>query len=317
MPNQPALAPHPAAAPITLTGAQPQTLPLVLAFPHSGDVYPPHFGFRGDLSFAEIDFPADRYVDELFGTAARALGISTLRANFPRAYVDVNRHQHDIDPDMLADPDGWYGRLQPTARIDGSTLFWSRAKGKPIYDRKLDLSEAKGRLATCFIPYHQALTRLVDETRRRFGTVCLLDCHSMTKFDSARRGGRVRPQIDIGTRHGECCDLAIATRLATSFERLGYEVGMNKRFSGGEVTLRYGWPEIDQHALQVELRRDLYMDEETRDRSGRFARMQADCGEALTDLARFLGQRARPAAADDTTTDADDERHASEKREEA
>ena len=92
---------------------------------------------------------------------------------------------------------------------------------------------------------------------------------------------------------------------------------MNKRFSGGEVTLRYGWPEIDQHALQVELRRDLYMDEETRDRSDRFARMQADCGEALTDLARFLGQRARPAAADDTTTDADDERHASEKREEA
>ena len=40
-------------------------------------------------------------------------------------------------------------------------------------------------------------------------------------------------------------------------------------------------------------------------------------GLLAQDLARFLGQRARPAAADDTTTDADDERHASEKREEA
>ena len=39
---------------------------------------------------------------------------------------------------------------------------------------------------------------------------------------------------------------------------------LNKIYTGGEMLLRYGWPQIDQHALQFEIRRDLYMDEESR-----------------------------------------------------
>jgi len=35
------------------------------------------------------------------------------------------------------------------------------------------------------------------------------------------------------------------------------------------MLLRYGWPEINQHILQIEIRRDLYMDEETREKTER------------------------------------------------
>lgn len=265
-------------------------VPLLLSFPHSGSHYPDDFGYDPSLPFNVVDYPSDKYVDELFGSAGD-LGLSTIRANFPRAYIDVNRHQHDIDAAMLADPELWYGRLQPTALRDGTTLFWSRAKETPLYVRKLSLVEAKRRLATCHVVFHQALTSMIETTRRAYGSVVVLDCHSMMKFDTSAQGGRRRPEIDIGTRHGQSCDPDLAAMLVECFERRGYEVGLNRRFAGGEITLRYGWPEIDQHLLQIEMRRDLYMDEETRLKNDRFEAVRRDCSEILAEFRQFVKDR--------------------------
>ncbi|MBF9052048.1 amidohydrolase [Roseobacter sp. HKCCD9010] len=263
----------------------------MLSFPHSGDVYPEDFGYDPKLSFAEIDHPSDKYVDELFGNA-RALGLSTIKANFPRAYVDVNRHQHDIDAAMLDDAEAWPGRFLPSGSVEvGATLFWSKAHGTPIYDRKLSVAEAHHRLSCYFIPYHQTMTRIVERLRDQHGQAFIVDCHSMTQFDHELRGGKERPEIDIGTRNGASCDPALATKMAELFAARGYDVGMNKRFIGDEITLRYGWPEIDQHILQVELRRDLYMNEATRERSGNFAKVQADCAWVLAEFKEFVERR--------------------------
>lgn len=270
------------------------TAPLMLSFPHSGDVYPDDFGYDPALSYELIDHPSDKYVDELFG-AGPGLGLSTIKANFPRAYVDVNRHQHDIDPDMLDDPDNWYGRLLPGSIAAGATLFWSKAHETPMYRRKLTLDEAKTRLSCYFIPYHQTMTRMVERLRAQHDTVYIVDCHSMTRFDTQARGGKQRPEIDIGTRHGASCDPDLADKMAELFKARGYEVGMNKRFAGGEITLRYGWPKIGQHILQVELRRDLYMNEDTRERNENFAKVQADCAWILEQFKTYT--EARTAAA--------------------
>ena len=255
--------------------------PLMLSFPHSGDVYPRDFGYDPKLTYAEIDHPSDKYVDELFGAAA-ALELGTIKAEFPRAYVDVNRHQHDIDAEMLDEPDAWPGRFLPSGSVKvGATLFWSKAYGTPIYDRKLTVKEAHHRLSCYFIPYHQTMTRMVEELRSRHGEVYIVDCHSMTRFDHKLRGGKERPEIDIGTRNGASCAPDLAEKMAELFAARGYDVGMNKRFIGGEITLRYGWPEIGQHILQVELRRDLYMDEATRAKTDNFQKVQADCAWVL------------------------------------
>lgn len=266
--------------------------PLLLSFPHSGDVYPDDFGYDPSLSYSQIDFPSDKYVDELFGEG-RNLGLGTIKANFPRAYVDVNRHQHDIDAQMLENSENWYGRMQPTTLKAGATLFWSESHGKAIYARKLSLKEAKTRIARYFIPYHQSMTAMIERVREVHGAAYIVDCHSMTRFDPARRGGKERPQIDIGTRSDETCAIEVADKLAECFEARGYEVGRNKRFAGGEITLRYGWPEIQQHILQVELRRDLYMDESTRERGPKFEQVQQDCAEVLREFKYYVDDHAK------------------------
>ena len=200
---------------------------------------------------------------------------------------------------MLEDPGTWYGRLQPTAVRDGSTLFWSLAKETAIYKRKLSNVEAKRRLATCHTTYHQAMTTMIETMRRQFGRVFILDCHSMMQRDTSARGGGPRPEIDVGTRFGQSCAPELADMIRAAFARRGYDVGDNRRFAGGEITLRYGWPEIDQHVVQIEIRRDLYMNEETREKTDRFEQLQQDCSAVLTEFRTFLKTRltqADPAA---------------------
>ena len=263
--------------------------PLILCFPHSGSLYPDDFEYDPKLTLEQVDFPSDKYVDELFSDA-NGLGYSTIKANFPRSYVDVNRHQHDIDENMLEEGK-WYGRLLPGSVQAGATLFWSLTNGLAIYDRKLSHMEAKNRLARYFIPFHQAMTCLVEEQRHAYGHVFVIDCHSMTRFDTKRRGGKERPQVDIGNRSGGSCASDLSDKMAELFEARGYEVGINKRFVGGEITLRYGWPELEQHIFQVELRRDLYMDETTRARNENFLKVKSDCAAILGDFKEYIAQR--------------------------
>ena len=114
---------------ITVDRAPDSAIPLLLTFPHSGEHYPDDFLPNPALAFEVIDFPNDKYVDELYH-ARTLLGAPSIKANFPRVYIDVNRHQHDIDPSMMASVESWYGRLQPTASglETGTSLFWSKTK---------------------------------------------------------------------------------------------------------------------------------------------------------------------------------------------
>ena len=265
-----------------------QKIPLILSFPHSGSNYPDDFDTNPELTFEVLDFPGDKYVDELYSKSLE-LDLISIHANFPRTYIDVNRNQHNIDTSMLEKSTEWYGRVHPAGVETGTTLFWSKTKEiYDIYSRKLNHDELKHRLASCFIPYHQKLNFEIHQLYQNHGCAYVLDCHSMTQFDGKKRGRKERPQIDIGTRNGESCSKEYSECVADCFSDLGYDVTINGRFVGGEIILRYGWPEIDQHILQVEIRRDLYMNEENREKSDQFEKMQDDCGNALIRIKEYI-----------------------------
>ena len=265
--------------------------PLILSFPHSGEKYPDDFDTNPELSFNVLDFPNDKYVNELY-QERNNLNLTSIHANFPRTYIDVNRHQHNIDVNMIKNGEDWYGRIHPTGVETGTTLFWSKTKEVfEIYSKKLSHDELKQRLAKCFVPYHQLMTYHIQKIHQDHGKAFVLDCHSMTQFDGKKRGRKERPQIDIGNRNGQSCSSEYSECVSDAFSSLGYDVKVNGRFLGGEIILRYGWPEINQHILQVEIRRDLYMDEDTRDRNERFTKMQKDCGAALKEIKNFVKQK--------------------------
>ena len=281
---------------ITVDSVSNNSIPLLLTFPHSGDYYPDDFCPNPALSFEVIDFQNDKFVDELY-QASKPMGLTSIKANFARVYIDVNRHQHDIDSKMMVTDEPWYGRLHPTVSglETGTSLFWSKSKLGiyDVYDRKLSQKEMKRRLATCYIPFHQAVTSVLEDIRQQHHFVYVLDCHSYTKFDSKLRGGGQRPQVDIGNRKGQSCSQEYTQCVADTFTDCGYDVTINGRFIGGEMQLRYGWPEINQHILQVEIRRDMYMNEETREKTERFAQMQMDCYKVLKAVKAYVDQQGK------------------------
>ena len=196
---------------------------------------------------------------------------------------------------MMASKESWYGRLLPTTGglETGTSLFWSKTKSGiyDLYDRKLSQEEMKRRLAKCYIPFHQAVAVGIEDIKQKFNETYVMDCHSYAEFDSKLRGGGQRPQIDIANRNGQSCSNEFTECVANAFSECGYDVTINGRYIGGEMLLRYGWPQIGQHALQIEIRRDLYMDEESRKKTGRFPKMQQDCSRVLDAVIAYVNQR--------------------------
>src|SRR3546814_20934853 len=80
-----------------------QTIPFVFNSPHSGRCYTHAFLSESRLDSLAIRRSADHYVDDLFA-AAPELGAPFLIANFPRAYLAVNRAHSELDPKMFYGP---------------------------------------------------------------------------------------------------------------------------------------------------------------------------------------------------------------------
>ena len=260
--------------------------PFIMSIPHSGEIYPDDFQPSNALSYEQYDRPADRYIHELMN-AFHDLDIATIKAEFPRSYVDVNRQQYDLDTDLLENPSEWKYK---TSVVTNTTMIWRHIYGTDTYDRKLTTQEVRNRIANCYMPYHQRLSAVLETARKQYGVAYLLDCHSMAQYD-INGTGKERPEIDLGNRLGMSCADDITNYLKELFEDLGYYVGINEKFAGGELTQRYGWPEINQHALQIEFRRDLYMNEDSRQRNEKFSKLQQDCQNVLPKFHKYLKQR--------------------------
>ena len=156
-----------------------QTVPVVVASPHSGRAYPADFVANSPLDLLALRRSEDSFVDELIG-AAPDLGIPLLRALFPRAYIDPNREPFELDPDMFEDALPDYANTQSSRVAAGlGTIARVVSSGQEIYSAKLKFSEAAARINENYRPYHRTLRDLLDTTRRRFGHYVLLDCHSM------------------------------------------------------------------------------------------------------------------------------------------
>ena len=249
--------------------------PIIFNSPHSGSAYPDAF-----LSASRIDLPTlrrseDSFMDELIGELSDR-GFAVVRVHFPRSYVDVNREPYELDPRMFA------GRLPSFAntrsmRVAGGlgTIPRVVGDGQEIYRERLAVDDALARVETLYKPYHRALRRLINRVHQAFGTVVLVDCHSMPSIGVSRDEPR-RPDVVIGDRYGTSCAPLLADTVEDTMSQLGYSVGRNKPYAGGFITEHYGNPASGLHVVQLELNRAVYMDGRRREKVPRFAQVTAD-----------------------------------------
>ncbi len=258
-------------------------MPFVFSSPHSGRVYPQSFLNSSALDALSIRKSEDFLIDELFEHVV-ANGAALLSANFARAFLDVNREAYELDPKMFA------GKLPTFAntnslRVAGGlgTIARIVAENKEIYRGKLDVEEVLTRIDVLYHPYHRTLRDLLAQTYSKFGYAILVDCHSMpgARNNHSREG---RADFIIGDRYGSSAAKGLVDLAVRVLREMGYRVEINKPYAGGYITQYYGRPRENVHALQVEINRSLYMDEELMIVDDGFHQLKDNLGEFVRRL---------------------------------
>ncbi len=257
------------------------TSPLVVSVPHAGLGTA---GFERTMN-PELDVrsDADLFVDRLYRVGDGDGPEVYVAAQTSRFVCDMNRDPDDVSVGAVPE--------HPAPRnTDGRGFIWAiTTTGVPTLARPLMLDEWRERTAI-HAAYHDAVARALARARERFGYAILLDGHSMPSRGRAghKDPGRARADVVPGDRDGTSCAPALTAHVTRHFENAGLRVAANDPYKGGFITTHHGKPATGIHAIQIELRRDLYMNEVTYDLvEPGFTRLSDSLKELLGTLASF------------------------------
>lgn len=281
--------------------------PLLLDSPHSGRIYPADFEFYPE--FTKLRRGEDAYVDRLIAPALRS-GASVIAALFPRTYIDVNRHENDIDVELLSSP--WPYPVRPSEKSARGLGLLRRyvVPGEPVYapGTRLSVEQVHHRIVSYYEPYLTLIANAIDILHSEFGVVYHLDVHSMKSRGNAMTpdgAGTLRPDVVVGDLRGAACEPDFTQFVVRALEAEGLSVSVNKPYAGAGVLRRFGAPMDGVHCLQIELNRALYLDEEKVEchHDGRFERLQSALARVFDQVACWAVERAantmaKPASAD-------------------
>ena len=278
------------APPFQVLGPACPSTPFIFCSPHSGAIYPPSFVKASRLDAHTLRKSEDVLVDELFSSVT-ALGAPLISANFPRAYLDLNREPYELDPILFAAPLPPFANSQ-SMRVAGGlgTIARIVADAEEIYpiNGRPSLAAALQRIDLLYKPFHAALTSLIANTRDRFGTAILIDCHSMPSSSMAKPGSANRPDIVLGDRFGASCDARVTRMARDAMAEQGLHTQLNRPYAGGFITEHYGRPYEGVHALQIEINRALYLDEASLSPTLGFQQLKGALGKVVEQMIRDL-----------------------------
>jgi len=92
------------------------------------------------------------------------------------------------------------------------------------------------------------------------------------------------PDVVFGDRYGMAASPLLTRAAEVAFESQGFSHARNAPYAGGHTTQIHGRRERSVHALQIEVNRALYLDEERIERGARFEAIHARVTEALIRL---------------------------------
>ena len=193
---------------------------------------------------------------------------SLCRAEVSRLLVDVERFPDDADEPM-ADR--------------GMGAIYTHGSQRQRIRHPVGAVTRRALLDVFYWPHHKRLERLVEDRLSQHGRVLILDCHS---FPSVRLpyeldGGDERPEICIGADAAHTPTELIAT-LKALFEAHGFSTAVNRPFAGALVPLRYYRQDLSVASVMIEVRRDLYIHEQTGARLPSFDAMRTRIADVLS-----------------------------------
>jgi N-formylglutamate amidohydrolase len=237
-------------------------VPVLISVPHAGRDYPEWLIAMCKGGAQALHALEDPLVDELVEGAIDK-GIGAVVAQAPRAAVDCNRAEDEIDPTVVRS--GPIPALSPRARGGLGIVPGRTATHGTLWRQPIGGHELEERLTQAHRPFHRAIDEALLRLLDRFGCALLLDCHSMPPPDSG-------PSVIIGDRYGQSAAPWVTTEAVKVVASMGFRAGVNQPFAGGHVVQRHGAPSRGIHALQIEIDRRCYLQPHSARRGTGFAK---------------------------------------------
>lgn len=253
--------------------------PVVVEVPHAGLSVDPRAFATLMAPARSLACDADLHVDELYAEAPLE-GATLLVSHVSRYVCDLNRAEDDVDAMTV---EGGSTRSAPHGLIWRLTTDNQAALLRPLPQQELTR-----RLREIYRPYHARLSELLLLKRRKFGFAILLCAHSMPSRGRAGHSdpGHERADVVPGSRGRTTATGAVIDAPELLAREFGYSVSHDEPYRGGFSTGWYGRPKDGVHAVQVELARRLYMDEQSlAKKPNEFKETQAYCRRLVACLA--------------------------------
>ncbi len=280
-----------------LYGPDAPASPVILSIPHAGRDYTPALIAQARVRQAALRRLEDRGVD-LIAHPLIAAGYTVIIARAPRAMIDLNRHEREVDPAMVQglprdQP------LQSSAKLRGGLgLIPRRLQGVgDLWSGLLPWSEVRARIDRYHRPYHAAIEALMARARDAHGHAILIDLHSMPPLPVPIGADR-EPQIVVGDRFGRSAAGSLSRLVADIAEGRGIATAQNHPYAGDHLIERHGHPAQGFHALQLEMDRRLYLDAAMELPGTGLWAMQRLVADIVTALARELPREGYAMAAE-------------------
>lgn len=236
--------------PYFLIESKKKNVPIILSSPHSGVEFPDEImaHYRAELIAHPDD--TDWFVHDLYNFAP-SLGITVIHAKYSRWVIDLNR-----DPESVP--------LYTDGRIITELVPKTDFLGNDIYvDKKFVPNEAEieRRLENYYRPYYQKIESLLEERLNEFGKVLLWDAHSIRRFVPTIQE-KPFPDLILGDNDEKSADKEIIEMALKGLKTGKYGVNHNSPFKGGHITRYFGKPAKNIQALQLEMAKTNYMDDD-------------------------------------------------------
>lgn len=232
-----------------------------ISIPHSGERVPKETPWLQGLPEPILMCDVDRYVDRLYAPVVAELSLACVKTQWHRYVVDLNRLPDDVDAESVI------GHANAPGKFTTGLHWVKTTKGSRLMPEPISPALHKQLVERYFEPFHSDVRDTYEFFRERGAEkIYHLDAHSMpSKGTIAHRDpGQTRAEIVISDWEGKSCEPSYKELVGEAYTRAGLQVAFNWPYLGGRVTQTYGQPEKGQHAIQVEISRALYMDEDSK-----------------------------------------------------
>tara|TARA_B100001778_G_C18500041_1_gene589233 strand:- start:112 stop:996 length:885 start_codon:yes stop_codon:yes gene_type:complete len=232
--------------------------PLIITSPHAGLSLNHYLLKERDSDNAQLDSMQDMHINDLCKGMEES-GFTVLQSNISRLVIDLNRDIKEIDPRKVnGAPISINYNLSDKVRGGIGLIPDINSSGKKIYKEKLLWSEVKYRINNYYLPWHSILKTELDDIKKEFGRVFILDLHSMP---AETFYGNKLADFVIGNNFDKSSSSYSKIVLSEIIKSYGYSVSHNDPYSGGYITKTYSSLGNSIQCMQIEIKKSLYMDE--------------------------------------------------------